>query len=275
LPTHDDTTIYICNDPSILNIDYDGYPNSSDKYGNIYFGIGDQPNNITRQAITDILDKPSIFHVAHIMSLCLQNNNNDRTADVMKSLRYLALCQASESMMIANDKYDKNSCFYHWKKGRLIQMSYDDDKTHTSLFSDDNVNHYKLPETLWWALMMSMLGIFDEQLVNYSSALVAYGIEPTEQELLSYAIRRSQTMRRRLSLYRFTYSSWDEELWLLAVYIHTEYIYTEETKGYINVEKCVENEFPEHYLEDADISLNHDGFNTSNLYIMRGPQIQN
>jgi transcriptional/translational regulatory protein YebC/TACO1 len=37
----------------------------------------------------------------------------------------------------------------------------------------------------------------------------------------------------------------------------------------------VENEFPEHYLVEADISLNHDGFHTSDLYIMRGPQIQN
>ena len=262
----DDTTIHTCNDPYIIKYNYNGYPNSCDKYGNVYFGIDDRPHSITRQAINDILNKPSIFHVANIMSVCCVRKKKCDT--IVEQLRYLALCQANESTLIAKDKYDKQSCYHHWKKGRLIPMSYDNDKTHTSLFSDDNVNYFKLPESLWWALMMSMLGIFDKQLVNYSTALEAYGIEPNEESLMSYVYEGSDL---RWSLYgAFDYLSWDEEIWLISIYKEEN-----DSGGVDNsIENYVHEKFPNYFIENGCTDLTMNAWNSSSLYIIRGPAVE-
>jgi hypothetical protein len=247
LPMSDGGTICICNDMSEITNKFGEYPNSCDEYGNVFFGIGEL-NGIT----------PSIFHIANIMSICCISYGRDLYDDVVKCLRYLAICQASESIMIANDKYDRYGCFYHWKQGRLIPMSYDDNKTHTSLFSDERVNFFKLPESLWWALMMSMLGIFDEQLVNYSKALEAYGIEPNERSLVSYI--RTRKSRNHSS---YTFSSWDEEIWFLDIYTSHD-----------DLESYVNEKFPEYNFKHVDVDLAMDWNDTSKLYIMRGPNIK-
>jgi hypothetical protein len=44
------------------------------------------------------------------------------------------------------------------------------------LYKDGKINPLKLEEPMWWALMMSMLGLFDEQSHTYNTALLAKGI---------------------------------------------------------------------------------------------------
>ena len=249
--------ICTCNDPSIIKHNFYLYPNSCDEYGNVFFGIGEYPY---RNGITEFLNKP-MFYIANLLSICMITYGVDVNDIVVKNLRYLALCQASESTLIAKDKYDKQSCFDHWKRGRLIPMSYDNDKTHTSLFSDDSVNHFKLPESLWWALMMNMLGIFDEQLVNYSTALEAYGIEPNEQALITYVRNKVVTNNNKTS---YTFSTWDDELVFLAIRSRSD-----------DLENKVHQKFPNHHFKHMDVDLCIDFYYSYTLYIIRGPHIQN
>jgi hypothetical protein len=55
------------------------------------------------------------------------------------------------------------------------------------LYKDSLINPLKLSEPIWWALMMSMLGIFKEQLSTYESSIKAIcGDDVTEEKFLEY-----------------------------------------------------------------------------------------
>ena len=267
LPLTSEDAICTCNDTSIIKYTYNGYPNSRDEFGNVFFGI-DTHDSFTRQALNEIFNKPSIFHVANIMSICCVHRES---SDKVMLLRKLAIRQASESTLIAKDKYDKYGCYHHWRKGRLIPMSYDDDKTHTSLFSDDNVNHFKLPESLWWALMMSMLGIFEKQLVNYSTALEAYGIEPNEESLLSYVCNGCSAWHKWHICFRIV--SWDEEMWVLSVRCDDDGDDDDDDVD-VDIENYVHEKFPECIIQNTGIGLVGCWSHTNTLCIIRGPGIK-
>jgi hypothetical protein len=106
----------------------------------------------------------------------------------MKELRKIAINQASMEVMVAQGKYDGMGCFAHWKLGRLIPMHFSKKSTHIDLFTDSSINPLNLPQTLWWAVMMSMFGIFTEQLKSYEGAVTAFcaesGMEMSEENFL-------------------------------------------------------------------------------------------
>jgi hypothetical protein len=185
-----------CLDDSTLlvNCPLGNYTNSRDAMGNTWFGCDASPQaiRIAIRELCNVLGIPNarnspniIFFVTNLMSLiaikqvpldCIQ----------MIELRKLAICQTSMEVMVAQNKYDGMGCYLRWKKGELPPMNFRDPATHTSLYTDPRINPLKLSEPLWWALMMSMLGIFTEQLPTYENAVIAFlnGAEVTCENFL-------------------------------------------------------------------------------------------
>jgi hypothetical protein len=193
LPSKSNPICCICEHLDIIYKNFGEYPNSVDDCGNVYFGLDVSPQairialrtNWAKMGYSDSRGAAPVFLVANIMSMMFVNGV-DLNCLHMKYLRQLAICQASMSVLISHEKYDDKGCFYHWKNGNLIHLHFSDTKTHVSLSSDERINFLGLPQPLWWALMMSMLGIFSEQLVHYEHSLQSYGIEPDEKSFLAY-----------------------------------------------------------------------------------------
>lgn len=171
------------------------YPNSVDNYSNAYFSSDANPQ-ATRIAFRELCNTmrfPNarnsasvIFFVANKMSL-MYISGVSKDTEHMKELQKLAIHQTSMEVMVAKGKYDGLGCFKHWQTGTLIPMNFSSPNTHTSLYTDSMINPLKLSEPIWWALMMSMLGIFKEQLPNYESSLKAIcGDDITEDKFLDY-----------------------------------------------------------------------------------------
>ena len=172
------------------------YPNSRDKYNNTYFAIDGVGQAIRigmrglcgEIGLRDARNSPSvIFHILNQMSLMFIKGIN-LNCEHMDELRKLAIQQTSMEVIVAQGIYDGVGCYTQWKAGNLIKMHFKNPLTHTSLYTDISINPLKLTEPIWWALMMSMLGIFKEQLYNYESALkvLLRDDEITEENFLSY-----------------------------------------------------------------------------------------
>jgi len=171
------------------------YPNSMDEFGNVYLGIDSGMDQCIRQGargicalagLTNKFGAEAIFYILHTMSLMFLSGI-DLNCEHMNELRKLAIMQTSMTVLIRDKVHHREGCYEHWKSGRTIAMHYSKPtKTHSSLFSIEFINKYKLNEPLWWALMMSMLDIFDEQIDNYKSALEILNIEPTREKYLEW-----------------------------------------------------------------------------------------
>jgi len=166
-----------------------------DKHNNLYLGIdaSDQAIRIGLRNYAGTLGwnnargSPSvIFMVLNQMSLlCIKGM--EINCDYMNELRKIAIAQTSMEGMIAKQKYDGVGFYTKWKSGIIPPIHYSDqNKTHTSLANDTMINPLELPETIWWALMMSMLDIFDKQKSNYEGAIQTLGIEVTRDKFLEY-----------------------------------------------------------------------------------------
>ena len=171
------------------------YPNSADKYRNYYFGCDGNPQAIRialREFAGTVLGVKNpigsysvIFYVASQMSL-MAITGHLLDSPHMKMLRELAVAQTSLETLVEKGKYSGVGCFVQWKNGLLPKIHFTESVSHTSLYTDPLVNPLRLNEPLWWALMMSMLGIFEEQLPTYSDSLKSISIEPTEKAFLKW-----------------------------------------------------------------------------------------
>lgn len=192
-----------------LHNSLDSYPNSIDKYNNVFFGIDDNVNGQAirigmrqlcgRLGFKNSQGSPNvIFFVANEMSKCFVNGL-ELTNEEMLELRKLAIHQTSMENMIADKKYSGVGLYTQWKAGHLPQIHFSNTQTHTSLYTDIMINSLQLTEPLWWALMMSMLGIFNEQFENYKIAIMGLDIDVTnvtiaELKFLQY-IRTTYTSK--------------------------------------------------------------------------------
>jgi energy-coupling factor transporter ATP-binding protein EcfA2 len=169
------------------------YPNSGDKFGNIYFGCDANPQAIriamrtfgSTQGFRNPMSHPVIFYVAKEMSLMMISGHSLDSPHMLQ-LQKLAIIQTSLETMVRQNMYSGVGCYIQWKNGTLPLMHFSETKTHTSLYSDPIVNPLGLTEPLWWALMMSMLGIFNEQLNNYAQALSSLNIQPTQEAFIAW-----------------------------------------------------------------------------------------
>jgi hypothetical protein len=172
------------------------FPSSVDAYDNYFVAI-DSDEQAVRQAMRAIFHKmgypdaqrgPSaIFLLAKIMA-CMYIKGIPLDCNHMIELRKIAIIQASMGVMVSQGKYDTLGCFSQWKLGRLIPMHYSKSNTHLELYTDKSINPLNLPQLIWWALMMSMFGIFTEQLNTYQPAVTAlcneHGKEMNENNFL-------------------------------------------------------------------------------------------
>jgi hypothetical protein len=94
----------------------------------------------------------------------------------MQELRKLAIIQTKMNCMIAKGTYGK-SFYALWKDGKSPSIHFSKNNTHMSLHTDRLINPLGLPETIWWALMMFMLGLFNEQYNVYGRDLHELEIE--------------------------------------------------------------------------------------------------
>jgi ABC-type oligopeptide transport system ATPase subunit len=178
-----------------LNLKKDNGTNvTTDKFNNAYFGIdsSDQAIRIGLRNYAGTIGFPNPRGSASVVFLTMNQmallyiNGIELDCDYMNELRKIAIAQTSMEAMISKGKYDGVGFYLNWKNGNLLPMHYSNPKTHTSLYSDKMINPLCLPETIWWALMMSMLNIYDEQLSNYEAAVASLGIEPTKKNFLDY-----------------------------------------------------------------------------------------
>lgn len=171
-------------------------PNSMDRFGNAYFSADANPQ-ATRIAIRELChtlrvqdarNSPSIiFYVANHMALMFIKGTSMDTEHMIE-LRKIAIVQASMEVLVSNGQYDGIGCFRHWQNGNRIAINFKNpSKTHSSLFTDSLINPLRLSEPTWWALMMSMFGIFNEQMNEYEEPLKQLlGDEITEDKFLGY-----------------------------------------------------------------------------------------
>ena len=167
---------------------------SIDSIGNVFFGIGadHQALRIAFRAhcgnigFQNSRNSPSvIFYVLSQMSIMFIHGI---PLDCEHMIEYgkMAIIQTSMVPMIANGKYASIGFYDSWKQEDIPKMHYSSPKTHTSLSSDENINPLHLPEPIWWILMMTMLGLFYEQVKFVEGTLVSLGIELNEESFLTY-----------------------------------------------------------------------------------------
>jgi hypothetical protein len=152
------------------------FPNSGDENGFVY--VGSSNEQATRQALRAIFNDPRsevcIFQIANIMLkhfVCGEKLNSY----AMSTLRRYAIIQCGKSVMLSKGNYTSEGVYTLWKNGQNPAMHYSKPDTHASLFKHKNINSFGLSETEWWAAMMLMLGIFEEQHHCYESFLSSVG----------------------------------------------------------------------------------------------------
>lgn len=246
----------------------DSYPKSCDQYGNVYFGVDVNPQAI-RIAMRTYCGKLGFqnarysnsvpFFVLSQMAI-MYIKGEDLNSEHMKTLRELAIYQTSLEVVVAKNKYDGLGCYNYWKTGKLLAMHYEKPGlTHTSVYSDKQVNQLGLSEPFWWALMMSMLGLFEEQKVVYKQSIEALGIDCQLSSFLSYIKDTySQNINGNIvyetlsevkkSLFTLDYFEENDEVYVLKDHSSnggnvnnccTKTHYSKEEMDYVNKNGCV------------------------------------
>lgn len=187
------------------------YPQSKDGNGNVYFGCDDGiDGQATRIAFRELcgqlgyrdkMGPEPAFYVLNEMSL-MYISGVDLATEHMIELRKLAIIQTSMEAVIAKNKYDGIGLYKQWQAGKVIPTHFSKQTHfHSQLCKDYKINPLGLDEPMWWALMMSMLGLFEEQRNLYNTALAAKGIS-TANEFLAY-VRNAykDKLQGKLALY--------------------------------------------------------------------------
>lgn len=211
------------------------YPKSCDKFSNVYFGIdsSEQAIRIGMRKFCETIGFPNarnspsvIFYVLNQMSL-MYLLGIDLNCEHMNILRKIAKAQVSMEVMVSQNKYDGKGCYAYWKDGKQIPMHYSKTTTHTSLYSDSMINPLELSEPIWWAVQMSMLGLFEEQKSYYSKILEQMGINPSIEGFLEWFKKNhaglvdgnivlEKIIPVQKSIYTLDYFEPDEEIFELA-----------------------------------------------------------
>ena len=194
------------------------YPKSISEHGEfVFFGLNDEESPEYEQAIRigmreycaklgypQATHSPSvIFHVANIMSIMFLKGCKFNS--YMENLRKLAIIQTKMNRMIAPKTYGE-SFYESWKQGLLPTMHYSNKDSHSSLYKDKMINPLKLDESIWWALMMTMLDLFDEQLHVYESALNLLKIECKKSAFIDY-MKRTYTSKVNKKMFFETFEN--------------------------------------------------------------------
>lgn len=235
------------------------YPNSKDGYGNVYFGCDDDLNGqATRIAYRELcgqlgykdkMGPEPAFYVLNEMSLMFISGI-DLSRDHMVELRKLAVVQTSMETIIAKNKYDGVGLWKQWKAGKMVPTHFTKQtQFHSQLYKDPKINPLRLEEPMWWALMMAMLGLFEEQRNMYDTALMAKGIV-TEKDFLAYA---RDTYKDKVQGKIALYTTLDEPISVFTMdnFEPTDDVYILEKHGNCSTKTCYSKQEIELYVLQA------------------------
>lgn len=171
---------------------------SIDKYGNTFFSFGSNEQAIRQGLRTFFGDKYKfrdsrnspcvIFGVATQILLYLLICPEINLDNVyIRKLRKLAMIQCGQKVQNRDKSYG-NSFIEKWKTGEIPTTHFSTKDTHADLHLDPQINPLGLSQTLWWAVMMMIIGdgLFDAQMVFYKYTLESENIELNETSLLEY-----------------------------------------------------------------------------------------
>ena len=242
------------------------YPKSKDQYGNVYFGCDDDiDGQATRIAFREFCSslgyrdsrgpEPAFF-VLNEMSL-MYIKGIELKSEHMSELHKLAIVQTSMEAMIAKDKYDGVGLYKQWKAGKTLPTHYSKPtQTHSSLYKDNKINPLKLEEPIWWALMMSMLGLFEEQKNTYQTALLAKGINNLEDFLLWIRETYKDVVKGQLNL--FTIKPLPTSVFTLEHFEPTDEVYVLKKHGVCDTKTCyAKNEINSYVLTSGCVWCYH------------------
>ena len=173
------------------------FPNSKDGSGTIYLPASNDPalGQIKRQAIRGILNElrfpdatgcpDVIFYIANQLFLMHLNGMSLETEHAL-ILKELAITQMSMNVLVAQGKYSADGVYQMWSKGEVPKTHFSKPTTHPDLYSNKWINPLGLSQPIWWASMMSVVGVFDKQLPQFKSALESIGLELSKDAFLQY-----------------------------------------------------------------------------------------
>jgi len=188
--------IVISNDNAIeIDNNIGDYPKSADRFGNIYFTTDLEYAQATRIGLRRLCKtvgfrnaegSPSvIFYIANQMFLMFLTGHSMNSVYI-RELQKLAQIQTSLEVLVRLDTYSGKGLYQMWKESMMPQIHFSKPETHTTLYVDSMINPLGLTEPIWWACMMSMLGIFNEQLPVYNQVIDALGIDQNVDTFLNY-----------------------------------------------------------------------------------------
>ena len=204
--------ICIINNQSIpLTENFGAYPNSRDNFPNVFFGCDEMVDGqATRIALRELCamlgfrdskgPAPVFYVLSEMMLMYIKGVQLD--SEHMNELRKLAIIQTSMESMVAQDKYDGVGLYRQWKEGRTFPINYAAPTVfHSSLYRERKINQLNLDEPLWWATMMSMLGLFEEQKHNYHMALTSKGVNTQDEFLVWLRETYKDVVKGTINLY--------------------------------------------------------------------------
>jgi hypothetical protein len=232
------------------------YPKSKDKYSNIFFPCDD---NINEQAVRiafrelcgqqgfyDKLGPEPAFYVLKEMSLMFIKGI-DLTTEHMIELRKLAIIQTNMETVTGKDKYDGVGLYKQWKVGKTVPVHYTKQTTtHSHLYKNIKINPLQLEETLWWALMMSMLGLFEEQRCLYNTTLLSINVS-NETEFLNY-MRETYAKKINGNIGLYVCNEKPTSFFTLDMFLSTDIVYTLKDHGNCKTKTCYSKDEIENYV---------------------------
>jgi hypothetical protein len=235
------------------------YPKSKDQFGNVYFpcdeGTDEQAVRIAFRELCshlgfrDVRGPEPAFYVLNTMSLMFIKGC-ELTTEHMKELRKLAIMQTSMEAMITKDKYDGVGLYRQWKAGKTLAVHYSrPTHIHSQLYKDNKINPLKLDEPIWWALMMSMLGLFEEQKNMYQTALIAKDIND-EKEFLTF-IRETYKDKINGNIIMHTFNEQPTSVFTLDYFSPTEQVYVLKRHGSCDTKTCYSKSEIDNYVKTS------------------------
>ena len=174
----------------IINKSFNGYPNSSDKEGNIFLSTTNDNEQATRIAIRSIADEMRIPDAKRSYSVTLLTLSNvllmfltgtDINSKHVQRLINISKIQLNMNFMVNRNTYDSLGFYENFKLGKLPAFHFNNPKiNHLSLYQDKMLNPFQMDQPIWFGTMMALLGdeTFNAQLKYYESTIRLLNIVP-------------------------------------------------------------------------------------------------
>lgn len=189
------------------------YPKSADSAGNVYIGYegDDQCSRIAIRTYFESIgfaraqtDPNVIFAIANVLLDMYVGGYNFDNKHV-KVLRGLAITQMSLNLKKDSSSYYEVSCYDMWKAGNSTSIDVAIHTPHSSLYVDKRINMFDMEENMWWASMMFVVGLFENQMAKYQQLVEILNI--TDAQSFGDYLRKHYKSKNVYSLHDSTIKS--------------------------------------------------------------------